>query len=186
MPPTRTPASGAKCTSLFWRVRPDHIAGSRFDGPSTSTSSTRPTRAFVLRERVTLDQLREPRHPFRRDLGSDEVVGHVGRGVPGRGEKMKVYAASYCAASTTSSVRAKSSSVSPGEPDDDVGGDREIVDAAAGRRQSREVTRRGVAAVHTRERAITPGLQRQVQVLADRRALGHRRDGLGAEVLRVG
>ena len=37
----------AKCTSLFWRVRPDSTDGSFFDGPSTSTSSTRPAPGAV-------------------------------------------------------------------------------------------------------------------------------------------
>ena len=39
--PESPPAVGAKWSSLLCRVRPDHIAGSVFDGPSTSTSSTR-------------------------------------------------------------------------------------------------------------------------------------------------
>ncbi len=36
--------------------------------------------------------------------------------VPGRGEKMNVYAPSYPASATTDSVSSKSSSVSPGNP----------------------------------------------------------------------
>ena len=36
--------------------------------------------------------------------------------VPGRGEKMKVYALSYAASAQTASVSSKSSSVSPGKP----------------------------------------------------------------------
>ena len=39
--------------------------------------------------------------------------------------------------------------------------------------------------MHARERAVAARLQRQVQVLAHARALGHRRDRLGPQVLRV-
>ena len=70
-------ASGAKCRSLLWRVRPDHIAGSVFDGPSTSTSSTTPDARVVLHERASA---RPPPSAAsirsRIDLGLDEVVGH--------------------------------------------------------------------------------------------------------------
>ena len=57
--------------------------------------------------------------------------------------------------------------------------------AARASARRREVALGGVAAVHARQRAVAPRLQRQVQVLAHRRALGHRRDRLGPEVLRV-
>ena len=72
-----------------------------------------------------------------------------------------------------------------GKADDDVGGDCEAVDCGPRTREPREVPVGRVAAVHARERAVAAGLQRQVQVLAHRRALGHRRDRLGPEVLRV-
>ena len=71
-----------------------------------------------------------------------------------------------------------------GEADDDVGGDREVGDRGARRGEALEVAGRGVAAVHARERAVAPRLERQVQVLAHRGALGHRRDRLGPQVLR--
>ena len=72
-----------------------------------------------------------------------------------------------------------------GEADDEVGGDREVGDRGTRGGQPLEVALGGVAAVHAGERAVAPRLQREVQVLAHRRALGHRRDGLGPQVLRV-
>ena len=57
--------------------------------------------------------------------------------------------------------------------------------AVRGRGEPLEVAGRGVAAVHARQRAVAPRLQREVEVLADVFALGHRRDRLGAQVLRV-
>ena len=188
---TRSPArgvgaSGAKCSSLLWRVRPDHIAGSVFDGPSTSTSSTRPTRAACFAQRDCPRPLPSgassaPGRP-RASTKSSVIVA---ASVPGRGENTNVYAASYCAASTTSSVRSKSSSVSPGNPTMmSVVTARSSI-AARAAREPLEVALGGVAAVHARERAVAPRLQRQVQVLAHARALGHRRDRVGAQILRV-
>ena len=71
------------------------------------------------------------------------------------------------------------------EADDDVGGDGEVVDRVASRREPLEVALGRVAAVHAGQRAVTPRLQRQVQVLAHARALRHRRDRVGAKVLGV-
>ena len=48
-----------------------------------------------------------------------------------------------------------------------------------------EVAVGAVAAVHAGEDVVAPGLERQVQVLAHADALGHRRDRVGAQVLRV-
>ena len=110
-------ASGAKCTSLFWRVRPDHTVGSFFDGPSTSTSSVRPTRASCLRQRVALDHLDEPLHALLHDLGRDEVVDHRRRPRCRAGARTRTCTRRRSrASSTTSSVRSKSASVSPGKP----------------------------------------------------------------------
>ena len=52
-------------------------------------------------------------------------------------------------------------------------------------RQPLEVALGRVAPVHGGEHPVAPGLQRQVEVLAHRRGLGHRLDHVGAEVLRV-
>ena len=53
--------------------------GSFLLGPSTSTSSTRPMRAAVLRQRAALDHHAEPFEPLGDDVGRDEVVD-AGRG----------------------------------------------------------------------------------------------------------
>src|SRR5205085_2215987 len=57
------PSATGKWTSLFWRVRPVATAGSRLLGPSTRTSSVRPTRAWCLRraERSTTTRRRSKR-----------------------------------------------------------------------------------------------------------------------------
>src|SRR5207245_7119016 len=67
----------------------------------------------------------------------------------------------------------------------EIGGDRQVGNAVAGRAQLFEVARAGVATVHGGERAVAPGLQRQVEVLAHRGRLRHRRDRLRPKVLRV-
>ena len=119
--PTVAPAavvgSGAKCTSLLCRVRPDHIAGSVFDGPSTSTSSTcaDPRRVLLQRRRLRPRPSGAACVPCTTS-GSTKSSVIVAASVPGRGENTNVYAASYCAAATTSSVASKSCSVSPGKP----------------------------------------------------------------------
>ena len=51
--------------------------------------------------------------------------------------------------------------------------------------ETRQVPLGGVAAPHRREDTVAARLQRQVELLADRRRLGHRRDRLGSEVLRM-
>ncbi len=105
--------------------------------------------------------------------------------VPGRGENTNVYAASYVGL-VGDLERALEVGVGLArEPDDDVGRDREVGNRGPGRAQPFEVARRGVAAVHARQRVVAARLQRQVQVLAHVRALGHRRDRLGAQILGV-
>src|SRR5256886_2754445 len=71
---------------------------------------------LVAPESVALHHLDQLPHPLLGDFGWDERPVISAAGVPGRGENTNVYAASYAASSTTSSVRRKSSSVSPGKP----------------------------------------------------------------------
>ena len=71
------------------------------------------------------------------------------------------------------------------ETDDEVGGHSEVVDLGARRGQLLEVALGRVAAVHRRQRAVAPGLEREVEVLAHRRRLSHCRDRLGPQVLGV-
>ena len=84
-------------------------------GPSTRTSSTRPTR-FVFRlaaTRWTTSTSRSIRSPF---VSSGTWSGIEAASVPWRGLKTNVKALSKPASSTTSRVSAKSRSVSPGNP----------------------------------------------------------------------
>ncbi len=87
--------------------------------------------------------------------------------------------------STTSSVAAKSSSVSPGKPDDDVRRERQIGDRGAELPDESEVPLSRIGAPHPLQQARGARLQRQVGVLAHGRTLRHGGDHVGAEVLRV-
>ena len=119
------------------------------------------------------------------DLGRDEVVDHRRRFGAGPGREHE-RVRRVVLGGVDDLERAREVVVGLArEADDDVGGDREIVDRGARRREPLEVALGGVAAVHAGERAVAARLQRQVQVLAHVRALGHRRDRLGPQVLRV-
>ena len=109
----------------------------------------------------------------------------VAAGVPGRGEYWNMKAPSKRASRTTSSVASKSASVSPGNPT----------------MMSVETLRFGmmlcaISSLARNRSACSPGasqpgcggcrLQRQVELLAHRRRLRHRRGNVLLEVLRVG
>ena len=72
-----------------------------------------------------------------------------------------------------------------GEPDDDVGRDRDVGDRGADRVEPTEVSLAPVRAPHRLEHAVGARLQREVDVLADGRRLGHRVDHVGGEVVRM-
>ncbi len=87
---TDRPPVPSKCTSLFWPVRPVSTAAFRLEGPSTSTSSSRPMRA---RWRSSADRSTTVRSRSNRSAttsaGTNRSVMAAAR-VPGRGEKMNV------------------------------------------------------------------------------------------------
>ena len=141
--------------------------------------------AFVLLQRVPFDDLGEQAHALLRDLGGHELVRHVGgRGARAGREHERV--GGVVRRGVDDLERAGEVVVGlAGEADDEVGGHREVGDRGAGVGEALQVSLGGVAAVHAGEGAVAPRLQREVQVLAHRVALGHRRDGLGAEVLGV-
>ena len=100
------------------------------------------------------------------DLGRDEVVDHLGRRRARAGREHE-RVRGVVRRGVDDLERALEVGVGlAGEADDDVGGDREVGDRVARRREPLEVALGGVAAVHARERAVAPRLQRQVQVLA--------------------
>ncbi len=72
-----------------------------------------------------------------------------------------------------------------GEADDEVGGDGQVRHRVPGGAQAGQVPLGRVPAPHGRQHLVAPRLEGQVQVVADRRRLGHGGDGLGAQVLRV-
>ena len=73
----RSGEGGVKWTSLFCRVRPLVTDGFRLLGPSTSTSSIRPTRASCLAQRGTLDDDAQALEALADDRGVDEVALHA-------------------------------------------------------------------------------------------------------------
>src|SRR3954462_8585494 len=95
--PTVSPGSAmpAKLTTLLWRHRPRKRPGSLRDGPSTRTSTVRPTNRcarsrarrsprppLAPRARATPP---EPLHALDRDVVGDESIGELGRlGPPAR------------------------------------------------------------------------------------------------------
>ena len=128
------------CTSLLVRVLPRE-ASSR-PRPSTRISTVRADHATGCARARSPPAAR----PAGRTAPGPTALGTwsstVAAGVPGRGEYWNVNAASNRAASTTSSVSSKSSSVSPGKPDDDVGGHRDAGHGHADALQPLEVPRR--------------------------------------------
>ena len=87
--------------------------------------------------------------------------------------------------STTSKVLAKSSSVSPGNPtitsvETAISGI-----AVADRLEPAQVSLPAVRALHRLQHAVRPRLEREMDVLADRRRLRHRLDDVRREVVRV-
>ena len=156
------------------------------DGPSTRTSSTRPIRARCAGQRRALDHHPQPVEPLGDHLGGDELVDPVGGLGAGPGAVDERVGA---VVGGLGHHLERALEVVVGlarEPDDDVGGDRQIVDGGPGRGQALEVALGGVAPVHGSQHPVAARLQRQVQVLAHRRRVGHGLDGLGSEVLRVG
>ena len=71
------------------------------------------------------------------------------------------------------------------EADDDVGAEREAGNRVAQLGDERQVALAVVGAAHQLQEPARPRLERQVDVLADRAAVGHGRDHGVAEVLRV-
>ena len=99
---------------------------------------------------------------------------------------MNVNALSNRTSSTSESVAAKSSSVSPGKPDDEIRAECEIGNGVAERVDETEIAVAVVGAAHRLEKARRAGLCGQVDVLADARALSDGRDDGCPKVLRVG
>ena len=136
-------------------------------------------------QRGAFDDLGQLLHALVHDIGRDEVVDERRRfGARPRREHERVRRVVVGLGHDFERAREVGVGLAR-EADDDVGGDREVRDRGTRGREPFEVARRGVAPVHARERSVAARLQRQVQVLAQRRALGHRRDRLGPEILRV-
>ena len=160
-------------------------SGSVRDGPSTSTSIVRPTKRCARSGALPLDGLDEPLHPLALDRVRQLVRAVRRLGAAPRREDEREGASRSATSSTTSSVCSKSSSVSPGKPTM-----MSVVIAQSGTCSRIIATRSQVAlavvgAAHRLEDAARAGLERQVDVLAQRRQLGVRADHVLAHVLRV-
>ena len=175
----RLRALPAKFTVVFRRVRPRRTAGSVRLGPSTSTSSTPPTRS-AFRSAASAGR---PRSAAR----SARASPPRGPGRPSRPPRCRPAARRRTCTRRRSRpprrprrVSRKSASVSPGKPTM-----MSVVSARSGiaarsSSTSVEVALARVRAAHRLEDPRRAGLERQVRVLADRGALGHRGDHVGA------
>ena len=109
----------------------------------------------------------------------------VAAGVPGRGEYWKVKALANRARRTASRVCSKSCFGLARKADDDVGGDGRVRHRGAHPVDDVEVAGLPVGPAHRAQHRIRAGLHRHVQLRADVRGLGHRRDHVVGEVARV-
>ncbi len=184
--PTRSGCADGKWTSLFCRVRPEVTDGSFLLGPSTMTSSMRPTRARCLASALRSTTTRKRWKRSAATAGLDEAVAHLGGfGAGPRREDERVRVVVLGGGSDLERPLEVVVGLA-GEADDDVGAHGQVVDRGASLAESLEVPVGRVAAVHQRQHAIAARLQRVVQVLAHRRCGRHRREGVGTHVLGVG
>ena len=82
-------------------------------------------------------------------------------------------------------MAAKSSSVSPGKADDEIGGERKIGPRRAQPRDDVEIIGARVAAVHGSENAVGARLHRQMQLRHQLRQIAMRRDQIVVHVARM-
>ena len=114
---------------------PTTSSASFFDGPSTSTSSVRPTRASCLASACRSTTSISRRMRSCDDLGRDEVVDHLGRG-RARTRREHERVRGVVRRGVDHLERALEVGVGLArEADDEVGGDREVGDRGTGRRQ---------------------------------------------------
>ena len=177
-------ADPAKFTVVFRRVRPRSSEGSVRLVPSTSTSSTRPTRCGVPLGRHALDDVDEALDALVLDLVRHLIRHRRGLGAaPRRVDERKgaVEADLFDGAARLFEVTLGLA----GEADDEVGGEREVGDCRSELADEAEVALPAVRATHPLEDPRGAGLKWQMRVFADGVALGHRGDDGCAEVLRV-
>ena len=151
---TQPARGGAKCTSRWCGVRAASTVGSFLLGPSTRTSSTRPTRASLAASALRSITMRRRPNRSPATSGSTKRSAIVAASVPGRGEKMNVNASSNRAAEATSIVCSKSSAIRNVEVDE-PGGRKRIANSSSHRVSSSIVVR--MAWVLTREVGVPDG-----------------------------
>ena len=178
-------ASPLKLTALLWRERPRSRDGSVRDVPSTSTSSSRPTKrcARSLARRWTTSTRRCIRSTFC--LVRDEPVGDRARlGAAARREDEREGAVVADLLADGQGLREVGLGLAR-EADDDVRRDRRVGHVLADQRDAVEVALAAVRPAHRLEDPRRARLQRQMDVLADRRQPRVREDHVLAHVLRM-
>src|SRR6185436_5916274 len=114
---SRRPGADApeKFTMRASGVLPVHCSGSRLLGPSTRTSTVRPTKRRWRRSWIArCASWRRPRRSFLTEAGTASRCSAAA--VPGRSEYVNEYTVSNSTSARRSSVARKSSSVSVGNP----------------------------------------------------------------------
>ena len=164
------PARAAKWTSLFCPVRPVITDGSRLDGPSTTTSSTRADAGPVPGQGRALDDGPQPLETVGHHLGGHEPVLH-GRG-PGPGPGREDEGVGAVVAGLGRDLE-RALEVVLGlarESHDEVGGDGQVGDGRPGPRPGAPGTARRCSPRRMAARtASLPDCSGQVEVVADLR-----------------
>src|SRR4029453_17344945 len=138
----------------------------------------------VLALSNALDKLNEPLDPNLFDMSRDLVRGHGRFGAPAWRVDERERAVVGDLLHDLERLLEVALGLA-GEADDDVGRQREVRDPGAEVVHEAQVALAAVRASHRLEDARRARLEREVRVLADGAALGHRRDHLAAEVLRM-
>ena len=189
---TRARAPGAgpsgpsgKWTSFPWRVRPVSMAASRPAHSLDEDLFAAPDPGLVAGQRRAVDHRLETLEALGHDVGRHELRLHGGgTGTRARREDERERAVVGRLGADGERLLEVVLALA-GEPDDDVGRHRQVVDGGPGRRQPLEVARRRIAAAHGAQHPVAARLEREVQLLAHLGRLGHGRDRFGPQVLRV-
>ena len=153
-------------------------------GPSTSTSSIRPDALAVAGGGHALDRIDQALDPLALDL-LRHLIGHR-RGLGALPRRVDEREGTVVADLLDRRQRLLEVLLGlAGEADDQVGRERQIRDRGSQLLHEAQVALPRVGAPHRLQNARRAGLERQVRVLADGLALGHRPDHGRAEILRV-
>ena len=165
-----------------WRVRPVSMAASAAAHSLDEHFFAAPDPGLVAGQGRAIDHRLETLEALGHDLGRHELRLHGRGGYRTRREDERERAVVGRLGADGERLFEVVLGLA-GEPDDDVGRHRQVVDRGPGRGEPFEVTRRRVAAAHGAQHAVAARLERKVQLLADLGRLGHGRDRFGPQVL---